>query len=90
LHRLVLFGLWLLVASAPARGAEPPGIDVAATPNLPWLARQVEVLEDPQRQWDLAGVQAPPAKPWQPLGEDILRIGYSPSAWWVRVRLAAV
>ncbi|WP_295401042.1 sensor histidine kinase [uncultured Thiocystis sp.] len=61
--------------------------ELAALPGLSRVTGLAEVLEDTQRQWDLAGAIALPATRWLPLDGDCLRLGYSPSAWWLRLRV---
>jgi len=77
----------LAIGKATAGGAGSSDGEVAAGSHPPWLGSLIEVLEDPQRQWDLAGVTALPDRRWLKLHEDSLRLGHSPSAWWLRWQL---
>jgi len=79
--------LFLAIGNAAGGEAGWSGGEVAAGLNPPWLGSLIEVLEDPERQWDLAGVIDQPASGWQTVHEDSLRLGHSPSAWWLRLRL---
>jgi diguanylate cyclase (GGDEF)-like protein len=81
-------------AAAPAAAqAAAPAAALVSTPVLPVdaaltdmkLGRQLEVLEDPSGLLDLAAVRA--AGGFQPVPASGLRIGFSKSAWWVRVTL---
>lgn len=72
----------ILWADAPASR-----IDLATTLNLPWLANQVEILEDPSRQLDLAAVLQLPDNHWRRTPDPVLNPGFSTTAWWVRFTL---
>lgn len=53
------------------------------------LAEHVAVLEDPQAQWSIDDIRSPSMarqfKPWA--GEGDINLGFSSSAWWVKVTL---
>jgi len=84
---IVLFWPWLLAPSpATARETSIPEVNVAVTGNLGDLARHVEFLEDAQGQFDIDAVMTQPSERWQRTGEFNLQLGFSTSAWWVRVR----
>lgn len=77
-------GLAGLMALASAQAAEP----VAWQPNAPALGivPQAEWLEDKSARLDLAGARA--ASGWQYGRGNALGFGYSPSAFWVRWKIA--
>lgn len=77
----VAFCLWLPSASAAA----PPALVVDATLTDVKLGRELEVLEDSSGALELAAVRAAPG--FQPVPASGLKIGFSKSAWWVRVTL---
>ncbi len=74
--------LWLSVASACAAG---PVVTVDATLTQLKLGAQLQALDDPSGALDLAAVQR--AGNFKPVGASGLKIGFSHSAWWVRVTL---
>ena len=91
-----LVGMWLgllclsnaAMAQAPAQSpAQTQGLVLSADVVWQDLAPYVEVLEDPTRQLTLQEVQAPSVSPrfspWRGPGE--LNLGYTASAWWIRV-----
>lgn len=53
------------------------------------LIEQVSVLEDPHAQWNIDDIRSPPLdrqfKPWSGAGN--INLGFSSSAWWVKVTL---
>jgi len=77
----------LFISHAAAGESSSASGELFASSNPTWLGSLSEVLEDPQRQWDLAEVIALPDRRWRTLPEDTLRLGHSPSAWWLRLRL---
>ena len=91
LPRRALAACWLLmllaIGNATAGESMSANGELLASFKPTWLGSLVEVLEDPERQWDLAGVVALPDHYWQILPEETLRLGRSPSAWWLRLRL---
>lgn len=91
LPRHALAACWLLmllaIGNATAGESSSANGELLASSNPTWLGSLIEVLEDPQRQCDLAAVIALPDRHWQTLPEETLRLGHSPSAWWLRLRL---
>ena len=77
---ILLLVFWLL---APAARAAAPVVTVDPDFRERRLAQQLEVLEDLAGTLDLAAVQASPDFRAAPAGG--LKIGFSESAWWVRV-----
>ena len=77
---LVLLMLWLL---APAARAAAPLVTVDADFRQQGLSQQLEVLEDATGTLELVAVQA--SQGFHPAPADGLKIGFSESAWWVRV-----
>jgi diguanylate cyclase (GGDEF)-like protein len=69
------------LASVPAAPVE-----VDATLTRLELTPRIELLEDPGGAMDLRAVQA--ATGFRPVPANGLKIGFSRSAWWARVRLA--
>lgn len=69
--------------------SSPPSIiNAAALREGVALSGSLEILEDPSGQLDLRGAMAAAEQHWnQPKG-DVLPLGYSTSAWWLRARLA--
>ena len=88
-HALATCWLLMLLAIGHATAGESMSAngELLASSSPTWLGSLIEVLEDPERQWDLAGVIALPDRHWQTLPEETLRLGHSPSAWWLRLRL---
>lgn len=78
------FGLAVLAGLASARAAEP----VAWQPQAPALnlVPQAEWLEDRSTRLDLNGART--ASGWQYGRGNALAFGYTPSAFWVRWRIA--
>jgi diguanylate cyclase (GGDEF)-like protein len=97
LFRVLVLGLLVSLASAPVRAVAGAAVERAAahaaSPVLQVdagltdvkLGRELEVLEDPSGALDLAAVRA--SGHFQPVPASGLRIGFSGSAWWVRVTL---
>lgn len=89
-------GVGLLVAAAlvAAVGAAPAHADTADAPvslavaglrRSLMLGPHLQLLEDPGGRQGLAAVRD--ATGWQPHAGDMLSLGFSHSAWWVRVAL---
>ena len=85
--RLLLLMLSSLVLAQPLP-PDPACIDIVGTPNIEQLARRVDLLEDTSRKLDLTAVLALPAGRWQRNPYDVLYLGFSNSAWWVRFKLS--
>lgn len=85
----ICFGLWLCLHHALA--ASQP-LDASAAPNDPvTLTRYLDTLEDRTLQWTLDDVRnGPPAAQFRGNLPDSssVRLGYSQSAFWLRLRLA--
>ena len=72
--------LWLWVATLPLAASPLP------VPGKLDLAGQLEVLLDPEGQWDIAEVAAGRAGPFSPLPQPLLT-GITPGAVWLRLGL---
>ena len=72
--------LWL-----PSAIAQAPVLPVDATLTDLKLGRELQVLEDPSGTLDFAAVRA--STRFRPVPASGLEIGFSKSAWWVRVTL---
>ena len=76
LPRRALAACWLLmllaIGNATAGESMSANGELLASSSPPWLGSLIEVLEDPERQWDLAGVIALPDRHWQTLPEETL------------------
>ncbi|MEJ7139565.1 sensor domain-containing diguanylate cyclase [Amphibiibacter pelophylacis] len=82
---LLLAPAWSM-SSTPAQSGPPQAIIVtprmADVPVLP----HAQLLEDPQHTLEVPQLRSQP-HPWQPLHEERLSLGYTPSAWWLRFEL---
>jgi signal transduction histidine kinase len=95
LQRQTLFarvGAWLclglllcLMKSGPAGAAQPVTVDMAQTISRLDLARDAVLFEDPGQSLELRQVLQLPLNQWQAVDSNALPLGYSRSAWWVRL-----
>jgi signal transduction histidine kinase len=83
--RLRLLAAWLLLPGLLSLTVVPWALSGPTGRRPP--APQLEILEDPTRQLDVAAVLTRSATHWQPQRQDVLRFGFSNSAWWVRLNL---
>jgi diguanylate cyclase (GGDEF)-like protein len=74
---------WFAAASA---SVPPPPVEVDAALTRANITQRVELLEDASGALDLRAVQS--AEGFRPVPAQGLKIGFSKSAWWVRVSLA--
>jgi diguanylate cyclase (GGDEF)-like protein len=76
-----------MAGSSPAGPARAPGPAIVVDASLRELALapQLEILEDPTGVLALPAVQA--SAGFRPVPADGLKIGFSRSAWWVRLTL---
>lgn len=85
-------GAWLclglllcLLESGPAGAAQPVTVDMAQTISRLDLARDAVLFEDPGQSLKLRQVLQLPLNQWQAVDSNALPLGYSRSAWWVRL-----
>jgi diguanylate cyclase len=76
----------LLLWAAGAQAQEPAGMVTPGTPRLS-VNRQVASFEDPSGQKTLEQVIRDESLPWRPGDDEAFNRGYSPSVWWLRLRL---
>lgn len=80
--------VWVLLACllvSPARAA----IDVTQSPGQLDLGPHVQLLEDAERELDIADLLArDETLPWRPSGQETINFSFSDSAWWLQVELA--
>ena len=80
--------VWVLFACllvSPARAA----IDVTESPGQLDLGPHVQLLEDAERELDIADLLARDERlPWRPSGQETINFSFSDSAWWLQVELA--
>ncbi|MFM2008047.1 MAG: hypothetical protein RLZZ09_3702, partial [Pseudomonadota bacterium] len=87
-------GAWLclgllicLMESSPAGAAQPVTVDMAQTISRLDLPRDAVLFEDPGQSLELRQVLQLPLNQWQAVDSNALPLGYSRSAWWVRLAL---
>lgn len=84
LRFLAVLPICLWAAWAQAR--EPVGLVTPETLRLA-VDPYVDFVEDPTGQRTFDQMLRDDASPWQPVGGEAFNRGYSPSAWWLRLRL---
>jgi diguanylate cyclase len=84
----LLRACWLLLALLWAQAAvAAPTVLLPATAGRLVLDGRVELLEDPQRQFD-ASTALNAAGAWRATPAQPLNLGHSASAWWLHLRVA--
>ncbi|MFH1058002.1 MAG: diguanylate cyclase [Pseudomonadota bacterium] len=78
--------LWAWSAGAAGPEAPVPPLTLALTPGDFPLGPHLEVLEDREGAWSVDEVSRPPlAASFRPLKHDVLNLGLSRSAYWLRL-----
>ena len=82
---LSLILLLLGFGVGPARADAPVTVDLARTTSQLNLARDAVLFEDPSQSVDLRHILQLSSDNWRASASDTLPVGYSRSAWWVRL-----
>lgn len=82
---LAVWLLFVCLLVSPARAA----IDVTQSPGQLDLGPHVQLLEDAERELDIADLLArDETLPWRPSGQETINFSFSDSAWWLQVELS--